>query len=95
MFACAPAGPNSSLDEQGPSYVEAGDQPLLYFSSGSATVPGDIYVSEGLADGSFGPAAADLSSSLSAFFARGAGSLPAANAPFGRGAENVRSTSHF
>jgi hypothetical protein len=57
-FACAPAGPNSSLDEQGPSYVEAGDQPLLYFSSGSATVPGDIYVSGRLADGSFGPAAA-------------------------------------
>ena len=57
-FACAPAGPNSSLDEQGPSYVEVGDQPLLYFSSGSATVPGDIYVSGQLADGSFGPAAA-------------------------------------
>jgi WD40-like Beta Propeller Repeat len=57
-FACAPVGPNSALDEQGPSYVEAGDQPLLYFSRGSATVPGDIFVSAKLAGGGFGPAAA-------------------------------------
>jgi hypothetical protein len=54
-LACAPEGPNSALDEQGPSYLEA-DQPLLYFSRSSATVLGDIYVSEKLADGSFGPA---------------------------------------
>jgi hypothetical protein len=56
-LACAPGGPNSSLDEQGPSYVEAGDQPLLYFSRSSATVPGDIFVSAKLAGGGFGPAA--------------------------------------
>jgi hypothetical protein len=42
-------GPNTSLDEQGPSYVEAGD-PSLYFSSGP-----DINVSEQAPDGSFGP----------------------------------------
>jgi hypothetical protein len=54
-LACAPEGPNSALDEQGPSYVET-DQVLLYFSRSSASVPGDIYVSEKLADGSFGPA---------------------------------------
>jgi hypothetical protein len=57
-LGCAPAGPNSALDEQGPSYVEVGGQELLYFSSSSASVPGDIFVSTGLADGSFGPAAA-------------------------------------
>jgi hypothetical protein len=56
-FACAPSGPNSSLDEQGPSYVEAGDQPLLYFSRSSASVPGDIFVSAKHAGGGFGPAA--------------------------------------
>jgi hypothetical protein len=55
-LACAPAGPNSTLDEQGPSYVEVGGQALLYFSSSSASVPGDIYVSTKLADGSFGSA---------------------------------------
>jgi hypothetical protein len=54
-FACAPEGPNNALDEQGPSYVEA-DPSLLYFSRSSATVAGDIFVSEKLADGSFGPA---------------------------------------
>jgi WD40-like Beta Propeller Repeat len=56
-FACAPAGPNSALDEQGPSYVESGGS-FLYFSRSSAIVPGDIYVSEKRLDGSFGPAAA-------------------------------------
>jgi WD40-like Beta Propeller Repeat len=56
-FACAPAGPNSALDEQGPSYVEAGGS-FLYFSRSSATVPGDIYVSEKRLDGSFAPATA-------------------------------------
>jgi len=48
----ANGGPNSALDEMGPSYVEVGDTGLLYFSSGP-----DIYVSERAADGSFGPAA--------------------------------------
>ena len=56
-LACAPAGPNSALDEQGPSYVELGDRALLYFSSSSASIAGEIYVSEKLANGSFGPAA--------------------------------------
>jgi WD40-like Beta Propeller Repeat len=55
-LACAPDGPNSPLDEQGPSYFEAGGAAYLYFSSGSGAVPGDIYVSDRLADGSFGPA---------------------------------------
>ena len=45
-------GPNSALDEMGPSYVEAGGTDRLYFSSGP-----DIYVSERQADGSFGPSA--------------------------------------
>lgn len=49
-LACAPTGPNSALDEQGPSYVEVDGRKLLYFSSGP-----DIYVSE-KADGAFGPA---------------------------------------
>jgi hypothetical protein len=44
-------GPNSALDEMGPSYVEAGGTDRLYFSSGP-----DIYVSERGADGTFGPA---------------------------------------
>jgi hypothetical protein len=56
-FACAPAGPNSELDEQGPSYVEAGGS-FLYFSRSSVTVPGDIYVSRKRLDGSFRPATA-------------------------------------
>ena len=55
-LACAPDGPNSVLDEQGPSYVEVDDGAHLFFSSSSATVAGDIFVSERLADGSFGPA---------------------------------------
>jgi hypothetical protein len=55
-LACAPDGPNSALDEQGPSYVTAGG-PRLYFSRSSATAPGDIYVSRGVAGSSFGPAA--------------------------------------
>lgn len=56
-LGCAPDGPNSPLDEQGPSYVTAGWKASLYFSRSSATVPGDIYVSTGLAGSSFGPAA--------------------------------------
>jgi hypothetical protein len=55
-LGCAPDGPNSPLDEQGPSYVEAGCKASLYFSRSSATVPGDIYVSTGLAGWGFGPA---------------------------------------
>jgi hypothetical protein len=55
-LGCAPNGPNSQLDEQGPSYVEAGWLASLYFSRSSAAVPGDIYVSEGLAGLGFGPA---------------------------------------
>ncbi|MQA91666.1 MAG: hypothetical protein GEU90_15815 [Gemmatimonas sp.] len=58
----ADGGPNTALDEQGPSYVEAGGEALLYFSSGP-----DIYVSERQADGSFGPPApvAELNSAAS------------------------------
>ena len=52
---CAPLGPNSGLDEQGPSYVD-GDVPALYFSRSSMTVPGDIFVSESVGDDAFGPA---------------------------------------
>jgi hypothetical protein len=54
-LGCAPDGPNTALDEQGPSYVKAGGQKLLYFSSGSGSVPGDIYVSA-KTHGTFGPA---------------------------------------
>ncbi|HEX6577679.1 MAG TPA: hypothetical protein VF082_04870 [Jiangellaceae bacterium] len=54
-LGCAPDGPNSALDEQGPSYVEVDGQASLYFSSSSATVPGDIYVSRSTLEG-FGPA---------------------------------------
>jgi hypothetical protein len=51
-FACAAdGGPNSPLDEQGPSYFKTATGAFLYFSSGP-----DIYVSNELADGSFGPA---------------------------------------
>jgi WD40-like Beta Propeller Repeat len=58
-LACAPAGPNSSLDEQGPSYVETEDGGAqLYFSRSSAIVPGDLYVSENPDGGGFGAAEA-------------------------------------
>ncbi|HEX6714583.1 MAG TPA: hypothetical protein VF066_14410, partial [Thermoleophilaceae bacterium] len=55
-LACAPEGPNSSLDEQGPSLVEIDGAEQLFFSrSAPATpgpaVPGDIFVSH-----DFGPA---------------------------------------
>jgi hypothetical protein len=49
---CDPAGPNSALDEQGPSYVQA----RLYFSRSSAVVPGDLYVSRQNGRMSFGAA---------------------------------------
>lgn len=51
-FGCAPDGPNSVLDEQGPSYAQG----HLYFSSSSASVPGDLFVSEENGPLSFGPA---------------------------------------
>jgi hypothetical protein len=58
-LGCAPNGPNSALDEQGPSYVPASrGKPALYFSRSSGTVPGDIFVSRGVAGLTFGPAAA-------------------------------------
>jgi hypothetical protein len=50
-LACAPLGPNSELDEQGPS--AALDR--LYFSRSSPTVPGDLFVSQLQAAG-YGPA---------------------------------------
>lgn len=62
---CAPAGPNSELDEQGPSWVDVSGgklrgKKLLYFSRSSATpnVAGDIYVSERQYGARFGPATA-------------------------------------
>jgi hypothetical protein len=54
-LGCAPGGPNTALDEQGPSYVEnEDDEGFLYFSSSSAVVPGDIYVSPRLLGWNFG-----------------------------------------
>jgi WD40-like Beta Propeller Repeat len=60
-LACTTAGgPNSELDEQGPSYVKVGGRELLYFSRSSVTpsVAGEIFVSGRLAGGGFGPASA-------------------------------------
>jgi WD40 repeat protein len=53
-LACAPAGPNSALDEQGPSYVQA----HLYFSRSSLPPgnTGELYVSEKRGDMRFGAA---------------------------------------
>ena len=59
-FACAPAGPNTVLDEQGPSRVELDGSEYLYYSSSRAPtqpgglVNGEIYVSERSGDG-YGP----------------------------------------
>lgn len=52
-LACGPDGPNSELDEQGPSYVETENGSELYFSRSSTSPPvaGDIYRSV-----DFGPA---------------------------------------
>jgi len=50
---CGPVGPNSGLDEQGPSFVDA--EGALYFSRSAPGVPGDLFVSRGGLDG-FGPA---------------------------------------
>jgi hypothetical protein len=59
---CAPAGPNSELDEQGPSWVgmngKLRGKKQLYFSRSSATplVAGEIFVSEREKGARFGPA---------------------------------------
>ena len=50
-LACAPEGPNSALDEQGPSLIEVRGVEKLFFSRSTPTVPGDIFVSR-----DFGPA---------------------------------------
>ena len=49
-LGCALNGPNTAADEMGPSYFEVDGQGYLYFSSGP-----DIYVSDQLASGGFGP----------------------------------------
>ncbi|HWQ24664.1 MAG TPA: hypothetical protein VNK94_11220 [Gaiellaceae bacterium] len=59
---CSPAGPNSALDEQGPSWVSVSDKlrgpKLLYFSRSSASpaVAGEIFVSQRESGARFGPA---------------------------------------
>lgn len=61
---CAPAGPNSALDEQGPSWISAKGtlrgKKLLFFSRSSAApaVAGEIYVAERENGARFGPATA-------------------------------------
>jgi hypothetical protein len=57
-LACSPAGPNTALDEQGPSFVDLGRRQLLYFSSSSVTpaVAGDVFVSARKNGAPFGPA---------------------------------------
>lgn len=57
-LACAPNGPNTPLDEQGPAFVELGKKHLLFFSTSSVTpaVAGDIYVSARKKGKPFGPA---------------------------------------
>lgn len=58
-LACDPAGPNSTLDEQGPSYLKRKHGAAqLFFSRSSPTVPGELYVSDKPKNGSFGPASA-------------------------------------
>lgn len=61
---CAPAGPNSELDEQGPSWVDVSKKlrgpKHLYFSRSSATpaVAGEIFMSSRQNGARFGPASA-------------------------------------
>ena len=61
---CSPAGPNSALDEQGPSWVDMSGKlrgkKVLYFSRSSVTpsVAGEIFASERQNGARFGPAAA-------------------------------------
>jgi hypothetical protein len=59
-LACAPNGPNTQLDEQGPSLLDLGKRQLLFFSSSSVTpaVAGDIYVSARRKGKPFGAAVA-------------------------------------
>jgi Tol biopolymer transport system component len=59
-LGCGANGPNTSGDEQGPSYFEADGKGYLYYSAGP-----DVYVSEEFADGTFGSgqAVAELNSS--------------------------------
>src|SRR5829696_4444301 len=52
-LGCSPNGPNTAADEMGPSYFEADGKGFLYFSSGP-----DIFASEQLASGGFGPGSA-------------------------------------
>jgi len=60
---CSPAGPNSALDEQGPSWIDPSGrlrgQKQLYFSRSSASpvVAGEIYMSTRANGARFGPAA--------------------------------------
>lgn len=65
-------GPNVNdpvLTEAGPSYFEADGNAYLYFSSGGAANTSDIFVSQQLPDGSFGPrtAVAELNSASDDF----------------------------
>ena len=59
---CAPAGPNSELDEQGPSWLDPSGKlrgrKILYFSRSSAApnVPGEIFMSARQNGARFGPA---------------------------------------
>lgn len=62
---CSPAGPNSELDEQGPSFVDTKGKTrakkLLYFSRSSVTpggAPGEIFMSSRQGGARFGPATA-------------------------------------
>lgn len=61
---CAPAGPNSELDEQGPSWIDVSGKlrgpKQLYFSRSSASpaVAGEIFMSSRQAGARFGPATA-------------------------------------
>ena len=52
-LACAPDGPNTAIDEQGPSYAQG----QLYFSSSVPTGSGELFVSVKTGQG-FGPATA-------------------------------------
>ncbi len=62
-LGCEPRGPNTDLDEQGPSLVHLRGRTFLYFSRsvpvppGTIAVPGDIYVSR-LGPRGFGSATA-------------------------------------
>lgn len=59
---CTPDGPNSALDEQGPSWVNVSTTlrgpKHLYFSRSAAGVPGEIFMSSRENGARFGPAAA-------------------------------------